>query len=150
LHGQTRQQQLAVQLKQLESENLQLERCLKEKERQVDQLKQQLVNCEARLQELKGTDELTGLPNRHVFKEHLTHSVKRAVRLGYCLSLMLVDIDRLRDINLRHGHEIGDAVLVEVAKIIRNSVREIDVPARWGGEELVTVLHETDAGAQAG
>lgn len=149
LHGQTRQQQLTTQLKRLEGDNLQLERSLKEKERQVDQLKQQLVNCEARLQELKGTDELTGLPNRHVFKEHLTHSMKRAVRLGYSLSLMMVDIDHLREINLRYGHEIGDEVLVEVAKIIRHSVREIDVPARWGGEELVTVLHETDAEAAA-
>jgi diguanylate cyclase (GGDEF)-like protein len=57
----------------------------------------------------------------------------------------LIDIDHLRDINLRYGHEVGDTVLIEVAKILKSSVREIDMPARWGGEELVTVLHETDA-----
>jgi diguanylate cyclase len=94
---------------------------------------------------MMGTDVLTNLPNRHVFKEHLTHSLKRALRVGYSLSLMIIDIDHLRDINLRHGHEVGDQVLIEVAKILRSSVREIDMPARWGGEELVAVLHETDA-----
>jgi len=124
---------------------VQYEKLLREKDREIDRLRHQLANAEARLQELMGQDVLTQLPNRHIFKEHLTHSLKRALRLGYSLSLMLIDIDHLRDINLKYGHEVGDAVLVEVAKILRSSVREIDMPARWGGEELVTVLHETDA-----
>jgi diguanylate cyclase len=124
---------------------VQYEKLLREKDREIDRLRHQLANAEARLQELMGQDVLTQLPNRHIFKEHLTHSLKRALRLGYSLSLMLIDIDHLRDINLKYGHEVGDSVLVEVAKILRSSVREIDMPARWGGEELVTVLHETDA-----
>ena len=144
-HGQTHHRQSEQQVRKLQSHNVQLERTVREKEREIDQLRHQLANYEARLQELMGTDELTGLPNRHVFKEHLTHSLKRAVRLGYSLSLMLVDVDHLRDFNLRYGHEVGDSVLVEIAKILKSSVREIDMPARWGGEELVAVLHETDA-----
>jgi two-component system, cell cycle response regulator len=148
-HGQTRYRQTEALMRKLQSQNLHLERLLKEKDREVDQLKNQILNYEARLQELMGTDELTGLPNRHVFKEHLTHSLKRAVRLGYSLSLMLIDIDHLREINLKHGHEIGDKVLIEVANVLRTSVREIDMPARWGGEELVAVLHETDADGAA-
>jgi two-component system, cell cycle response regulator len=148
-HGQTRYRQTEALLRKLQSQNLHLERLLKEKDREVDQLKNQILNYEARLQELMGTDELTGLPNRHVFKEHLTHSLKRAVRLGYSLSLMLIDIDHLREINLKHGHEIGDKILIEVANVLRTSVREIDMPARWGGEELVAVLHETDADGAA-
>jgi len=143
-HGQARHRQIETQLRKLQTANLQLERTVREKERELDALRHQLANSEARLQELMGTDELTGLPNRHVFKEHLTHSIKRAVRLGYSLSLMLIDVDHLRDINLRYGHEVGDQVLVEIAKILKTSVREIDMPARWGGEELVAVLHETD------
>lgn len=128
----------------------QLERVIREKDREIDRLQHALANSEARLQELVGTDVLTGLPNRHVFKEHFTHSLKRALRLGYSLSFMIVDIDHLRDINLRYGHEVGDKVLIEVAKILKSSVREIDMPARWGGEELVAVLHETDTeGASA-
>jgi len=145
IHGQTRHRQGDGELRKLQGQNVQLERIVKEKDREIDRLRHQLANCEARLQELMGTDVLTGLPNRHVFKEHLTHSLKRALRLGYSLSLMIVDIDHLRDINLKHGHEIGDEVLVEVGKILRSSVREIDMPARWGGEELVAVLHETDS-----
>src|ERR1700735_3481997 len=144
-HGHTRHRQVEVQLRKLQGANSQLEKVLKEKEREIDRLRHQLSNSEARLQELMGTDMLTCLPNRHIFKEHLTHSLKRALRVGYSLSLMLVDIDHLRDINLRYGHEVGDTVLIEVAKILRSSVREIDMPARWGGEELVAVLHETDA-----
>jgi diguanylate cyclase (GGDEF)-like protein len=148
-HGHARNRQAEAQIRKLQGQNLHLERLLKEKERELDQLKNQITNYEARLQEAMGTDELTGLPNRHVFKEHLTHSLKRAVRLGYSLSLMIIDIDHLREINLRYGHEVGDLVLIEVAKVLRTSVREIDMPARWGGEELVAVLHETDGeGAQ--
>lgn len=144
-HGQGRHRQAEAQLRKLQTQNLQLDRALKEKEREIDALKHQIANYEARIKEMRGTDELTGLPNRLVFKDHLTHSLKRAVRLGYSLSLMLVDVNHLREINLRYGHEVGDQVIIEIAKILRSSVREIDMPARWGGEELVAVLHETDA-----
>ncbi|CAN5385231.1 hypothetical protein BH10CYA1_BH10CYA1_52320 [soil metagenome] len=148
-HGQTRHRQVEGNLRKLQSQNVLLERSVREKDREIDRLRHQLSNSEARLQELMGTDVLTDLPNRHIFKEHLTHSLKRALRLGYSLSLMLIDIDHLRDINLRYGHEVGDLVLIEVAKILKSSVREIDMPARWGGEELVAVLHETDADGAA-
>src|SRR5713226_5253704 len=94
-HGQTRHRQVESQLRKLQSQNMQLERQLREKEREVDRLRHQVSNSEARLQELMGTDVLTTLPNRHIFKEHLTHSLKRALRLGYSLSLMLIDIDHL-------------------------------------------------------
>ncbi len=144
-HGQAKAQE--GQMRSLQSENLQLDRVLREKDREIDQLKNQLANAQARLEELMGKDNLTSLPNRHIFKEHLTHSLKRAVRLGYSLSLLLIDIDRLREVNSRAGYEKGDEVLIEVAKTLQNSVREIDMPARWGGEELVAVLHETDVEA---
>jgi diguanylate cyclase len=145
IHGQNRQKHNDIQVRKLQAQNLQLERTIVDKDREIESLKHLIANLEARVQEMMGTDALTGLPNRHVFKEHLTHSLKRALRLGYSLSLMLIDIDHLREINLKYGYEVGDLVLIEVAAILRSSVREIDMPARWGGEELVTVLHETDA-----
>src|ERR1700728_3808357 len=101
--GHTRHRQVEGQLRKLQSQITQLERSLREKDREIDRLRHQLSNSEARLQEVMGTDVLTSLPNRHIFKEHLTHSLKRALRVGYSLSLMLVDIDHLRDINLRYG-----------------------------------------------
>jgi len=145
IHVQTRHRQNEVHVRTLQSENLQLARTLREKEREIDGFKHTIANLEVRLQELLGTDTLTGLPNRHVFKEHLVHSLKRAVRVGYSLSLMLVDIDHLREVNLHHGSETGDRVLIEVAHILKSSVREIDMPARWSGDKLVAVLHETDS-----
>jgi len=145
IHGQNRTKQNELHVRTLQAHNVQLERAIRDKEREVESLKHQVANLEARVQEMMGTDSLTGLPNRHQFKEHLTHSLKRALRLGYSLSLMLIDIDHLREINLKYGYEVGDLVLIEVAAILKSSVREIDMPARWGGEELVTVLHETDA-----
>ncbi len=145
IHGQNRQKQNELHVRTLQAHNLQLERAVSDKAREIESLKHLVANLEARVQEMMGTDSLTGLPNRHVFKEHLTHFLKRALRLGYSLSLMLIDIDHLREINLKYGYEVGDLVLIEVAAILRSSVREIDMPARWGGEELVTVLHETDA-----
>jgi diguanylate cyclase (GGDEF)-like protein len=143
-HGQAHRRGSENQVRALQTQTQNLERTLREKEREIDQLKHQIANYEARLQELAGRDALTGLPNRHLFKEHLTHSLKRAVRLGYSLSLLLLDIDHLKEVNLKHGFEMGDEVLSEVAKALQSSVREIDMPARWGGEELVAVLHETD------
>lgn len=145
IHVQTRHRQNEVHVRTLQSDNVQLQRALREKDREIDGLQHRLANLEARLQELLGTDTLTGLPNRHVFKEHLIHSLKRALRLGYSLSVMLIDIDHLGEINARHGFEAGNQVLIETAQILKSSVREIDMPARWGGEELVAVLHETDA-----
>jgi len=145
IHVQTRHRQNEVHVRTLQSENLELTRILSQKDREIDGLRHRLANLEARLQELLGTDTLTGLPNRHVFKEHLIHSLKRALRVGYSLSLMLVDVDHLGEINAQHGSAAGDRVLIEIAQILKSSVREIDMPARWGGEELVAVLHETDA-----
>src|SRR5271154_6955359 len=145
IHGQNRQKDNEPQVRTLQTHNLQLERAIAEKEREIESLKHLVANLEARVQEMMGTDALTNLPNRHVFKEHLTHSLKRALRLGYSLSLMLIDIDHLGDINANHGSDIGDKVLVEVSQILKSSVREIDMTARWAGEELVAVLHETDA-----
>ncbi|PWT98146.1 MAG: hypothetical protein C5B53_07145 [Candidatus Melainabacteria bacterium] len=145
IHVQTRHRQNEVHVRTLQSENLELTRILGQKDREIDGLRHRLANLEARLQELLGTDTLTGLPNRHVFKEHLIHSLKRALRVGYSLSLMLIDVDHLGEINEQHGSAAGDRVLVEIAQILKSSVREIDMPARWGGEEMVAVLHETDA-----
>lgn len=149
IHGQGQHHRQEWQMQKGQGANPDYDRIVREKDREIDRLRHELANAQARLQELTGSDLLTALPNRHAFKEHLTHSLKRAIRLGYSLSLMLIDLDCLRDINLNHGHEVGDAVLIEVSKILRNSVREIDMPARWGGEELVAVLHETDADGAA-
>ncbi len=90
------------------------------------------------------TDQLTGLSNRRRFDEALVTQAERARRFGRPLGLVLLDIDDFKHVNDTHGHQQGDVVLREVARVLRETCREIDEPARYGGEELVVVLPETD------
>jgi diguanylate cyclase (GGDEF)-like protein len=90
------------------------------------------------------TDELTGLSNRRRFQETMSVEVERSKRFGQELGLVMLDIDDFKAVNDNYGHQQGDIVLREVAKILRASSREIDEPARYGGEELAVVLPGTD------
>jgi diguanylate cyclase (GGDEF)-like protein len=86
------------------------------------------------------TDALTGLYNHRHFQERLEREVKLADRNGAPVSLILLDLDHLKHINDTHGHRTGDAALCHVAKIMRATVRDVDVCTRYGGEEFVIIL----------
>jgi diguanylate cyclase (GGDEF)-like protein len=94
-------------------------------------------------QRLSVTDGLTGLGNYRSFQQTLAREVDRAARFHRPLSLLMLDLDHFKQVNDAHGHQVGDAVLVQVADRIREEVREVDVVARYGGEEFVVVLPET-------
>jgi diguanylate cyclase (GGDEF)-like protein len=89
------------------------------------------------------TDSLTGLPNRRVFDDRLHHHLAECDRFNQVLSLILLDIDHFKQINDTHGHAAGDAVLVAIAQAIAHDVRNIDLCARYGGEELAILLPQT-------
>jgi diguanylate cyclase (GGDEF)-like protein len=89
------------------------------------------------------TDELTGLFNHRRFQEVITAEVERTRRFGHELGLIMLDIDNFKLVNDTHGHLQGDLVLREVARVLRESSREIDEPARYGGEEMAVALPQT-------
>jgi two-component system cell cycle response regulator len=94
---------------------------------------------------LATTDALTGANNRHYFDKHVSRELKRVRRFGGPLSILLLDIDHFKAVNDRHGHSVGDDVLVEFAGRIAAALpRDFDWCARVGGEEFVVVLPQTD------
>jgi diguanylate cyclase (GGDEF)-like protein len=90
------------------------------------------------------TDSLTGLANRRAMEERGPLELKRAQRSTAPVSVILCDVDHFKNINDRYGHEAGDAVLRTVAGVLRGTLRETDALARWGGEEFIAVLADTD------
>jgi diguanylate cyclase (GGDEF)-like protein len=96
------------------------------------------------LERLSVTDRLTGLFNRLKIDETLDAAIKMANRYNQPLSIVMVDLDHFKEVNDTHGHQVGDKVLVEVARILKANSRETDVVGRWGGEEFMFVCIQTD------
>jgi len=94
--------------------------------------------------EMAITDALTGLHNRRYMESHLATLAEQASARGKPLALMMLDIDYFKSINDNYGHDAGDDVLREFAVRIRKSIRGIDLACRYGGEEFVIVMPETD------
>jgi diguanylate cyclase (GGDEF)-like protein len=90
------------------------------------------------------TDELTGLFNHRRFQEVMDAEVERARRYDQEMGLIMLDIDNFKRVNDTYGHMQGDMVLREVARVLKQSAREIDEPARYGGEEMAVALPQTD------
>lgn len=87
-------------------------------------------------------DPLTGLYNRRMFEERLSHEFDRAKRYGRPLSVLMIDVDDFKQVNDRYGHDWGDVVLKEVAQALREKTRKSDIPVRYGGEEFILILPE--------
>jgi diguanylate cyclase (GGDEF)-like protein len=100
------------------------------------------VDSSSNLVRLARRDFLTGLCNRFSFDERLEHAAAHADRYGHKLALLLIDLDDFKYVNDTHGHPIGDALLVQLARRLESLVRKVDTLARIGGDEFAVVLSE--------
>lgn len=94
-------------------------------------------------------DQLTGLPNRLLLGDRFRQVLSQAERKGEPFAYCYLDLDGFKEVNDRHGHAVGDALLQQVARILRDGVRDSDTAARVGGDEFVLLLHPLHDGAQA-
>lgn len=106
---------------------------------------QELEKVNAKLAELSVTDELTGLPNRRQLNQKIAAEITRSKRTGHLFAVLMLDLDNFKHVNDQYGHQKGDEVLQQLAEIIRQKVRGMDLPTRFGGEEFCVLLPETDS-----
>lgn len=105
----------------------------------------QNANLYARMEIMATRDALTGLSNRRDFLNKLNEAVARHRRTEKTFSLILTDIDKFKSVNDTYGHPVGDEVLRQVSAAFRRCLRESDLPGRYGGEEFIILLEDTDA-----
>jgi two-component system cell cycle response regulator len=108
-------------------------------------LRDELRARNTQLERLVSTDLLTGLLNRHATAEYLRALTSRSQRHGTPLSIVLLDVDGIGEVNADHGHAAGDALLQAVAQRISGELREEDAAGRWSGDELLVVAPDTGA-----
>ncbi len=104
----------------------------------------ELLDLSAKLDKAARTDELTGLPNRRDMQERVEYEAERSSRSGMPFCIIMADIDDFKDINDSYGHDCGDLVLKSVAVNLKHQLRRMDIVSRWGGEEFMFLLPETE------
>ncbi|WP_229259453.1 diguanylate cyclase [Duganella aceris] len=113
-------------------------------EERVLQRTLELSAANTKLEQLATTDPLTGIGNRRRMTEQINKELERSRRFRHPLSLLMVDIDHFKNVNDLHGHEAGDRAIVAVSRALASGMRSIDMASRFGGEEFVLLMPETD------
>ncbi|HEY4303046.1 MAG TPA: PleD family two-component system response regulator [Gemmatimonadaceae bacterium] len=116
---------------------------IKRLQEDLEERERQLLEANERLRHMSQTDGLTGLDNRRNLEERIEEMFEHAKRLNEPFSCVMCDLDRFKSVNDTYGHQAGDNILKQFAKILRNEVREIDRAGRFGGEEFMLLLPGT-------
>ncbi len=112
-------------------------------EKKVLERTQQLKNVQVELEHLANTDRLTQIPNRVLLDHVMETEFMRSQSENIPLSIILIDLDYFKNVNDTFGHQVGDYVLMEAAKLFQSSVRDSDTIGRWGGEEFLVICRST-------
>ena len=135
-------------LQRLARQQQRLELMVQERTRQLDAANQQLAALNQRLQQQSVTDALTGLHNRHYLQQRVEPLFAAARRQNRVLHCLLIDLDNFKQVNDVYGHQAGDALLQQMARLLQQLVRQSDHIVRWGGEEFLLILDSTEPPAQ--
>lgn len=114
-------------------------------QKELENKNKELIQKNILLEKLAITDSLTGLYNRGHVLNRLKSEILRSARYKESLSFMMIDIDHFKNINDSYGHLTGDAILKIISNVIKNSVRDIDIVGRYGGEEFIVICPNTDS-----
>ncbi|MBF0228900.1 MAG: diguanylate cyclase [Desulfamplus sp.] len=135
-------QELSLVNEELKRLNEELMTMNEELENIVNQRTQELRDKNGQLEILAITDRLTGISNRLKLDEVFENERIRSERYEFEFSVILMDIDYFKRVNDTHGHQVGDSVLVEMADLLKQNLRKVDMPGRWGGEEFLIICPE--------
>src|SRR5471032_3134073 len=118
-------------------------------EARVVQRTLELLVANTKLEQLATTDPLTGIGNRRKMSDQIVKELERSRRSRHPLALLMIDIDHFKRINDTHGHDVGDRAIVAVARAVTEDMRSIDLVSRFGGEEFVALMPETELAVAA-
>jgi diguanylate cyclase (GGDEF)-like protein len=138
---------LLDELTQLHEQSKLLEHRVEKLTAENEQLKTELVNMVRSLDLASRIDGMTGLANRRDIMEKIDREATRSQRHKHPFTVLLINVDKFKQVNDTYGYNAGDDVLVEISRVLRGCVRNEDVCARWGGEEFLLLLPETGAEA---
>jgi len=133
------------ELERINDKAIQLANELAQTQRELLSAHNKLKRREEEIRALSLTDQLTGIANRRKLDDVIASEYARAQRYGVGFALVIADIDHFKKVNDDFGHDVGDAAIRAFAKVIQGQIRQTDLAARFGGEEFVVLLPESDA-----